>query len=186
MAEAGGEAGTRIKAKRRKRATRSEMALREARILESLTAGLSTADVAAREGLSLRRTRELAAEIFARRPIDQPAIFLQAQIRRLSEAMLVSYSAMSGGNLKAVDRVVKVARELERLHGLAPAVLAPAPLAPPQVPLAPPPAPLALAPPQNTGAAVNEVREQKSWRGSAWVRRIDSWGLVRIPELAVF
>ncbi len=150
MAETGGEAGTRIKARRRKRATKSEMALREARILEWLTAGLSTADIAAREGLSLRRMREMAAEIFARRPIDQPAIFLQAQIRRLSEAMLVSYSAMSDGNLKAVDRVVKVARELERLHGFAPALLAPAPLAPP-------PAPLALAPPQKSDAAVNET-----------------------------
>ena len=84
------------------------MALRDKRIVEYLTAGLSTADVAAREGLSLRRMREMVAEIFARRPIDQPAIFLQAQIRRLREAMLVSYSAMSGGNLKAVDRVVKV------------------------------------------------------------------------------
>ncbi len=150
MAEAGGEAGTRIKARRRKRATKSEMAVREARIVEWLTAGLSTADVAAREGLSLRRMREMAAEIFARRPIDQPAIFLHAQIRRLSEAMLVSYSAMSGGNLKAVDRVVKVARELERLHGFAPAILGPDPL--PQ-----PPAPLALAPPQNIDAAVNET-----------------------------
>ena len=31
--------------------------------------------------------------------------------------MLVSYSAMSLGDLKAVDKVIKVARELDRYHG---------------------------------------------------------------------
>ena len=31
--------------------------------------------------------------------------------------MLVSYSAMSNGDLRAVDKVVKVARELDRYHG---------------------------------------------------------------------
>ena len=55
------------------------------------------------------------------------------QIRRLSEAMLVAYSAMSGGNLKAVDRVVKIVRELDRYHGFALAQ----PLAPDLAPLRP-------------------------------------------------
>ena len=36
---------------------------------------------------------------------------------RLSEALIVAYSAMSGGNLRAVDRVVKIVRELDRYHG---------------------------------------------------------------------
>ena len=31
--------------------------------------------------------------------------------------MLVSYSAMSLGDLKAVDKVIKVARQLDRYHG---------------------------------------------------------------------
>ena len=34
--------------------------------------------------------------------------------------MLVAYSAMSNGNLKAVDQVIKVVRELDRYHGFAP------------------------------------------------------------------
>src|SRR4249919_1210436 len=106
MGGAGGKAGSKVKPRGGKRATRREMALRDLRIMERLAAGLTTAEVAAREGLSPRRMRELTAEIFARRPIDAPAHFHQLQIRRLSEAMLVSYSAMSGGNLKAVDRVV--------------------------------------------------------------------------------
>ena len=34
--------------------------------------------------------------------------------------MLVAYSAMSLGDLKAVDQVIKVARELDRYHGFGP------------------------------------------------------------------
>ena len=33
--------------------------------------------------------------------------------------MLVAYGAMGGGNLDAVDRVMKLARELDRYHGFA-------------------------------------------------------------------
>jgi hypothetical protein len=37
---------------------------------------------------------------------------------RLNEAPLVSFGAMSGANLPAIDRVVKIVRELDRYHGL--------------------------------------------------------------------
>jgi hypothetical protein len=50
--------------------------------------------------------RERKAAILARRGIDPPHEFIQLQIRRLSEAMLVAYSAMGNGNLHAVDQVV--------------------------------------------------------------------------------
>ena len=41
------------------------------------------------------------------------------QVSRLEEALLVSFGAMSGANLQAVDRVVKIVRELDRYHGFA-------------------------------------------------------------------
>jgi hypothetical protein len=63
--------------------------------------------------------REVVREILARRAPEPPAEFLAVQISRLSEALLVSYSAMSGGNLQAVDRVVKIVRALDRYHGFA-------------------------------------------------------------------
>ena len=47
-----------------------------------------------------------------------PEEFVATQVSRLNEALLVAYSAMSGTNLKAVDRVVKIVRELDRYHGL--------------------------------------------------------------------
>jgi DNA-binding CsgD family transcriptional regulator len=47
-----------------------EMAARGARILERLAAGLTLAEAAAFEGLSLRRAREILAETAALRGFD--------------------------------------------------------------------------------------------------------------------
>ena len=68
----------------------------------------------------MKWARERKAALLASRVIDTPHEFIKLQIRRLSEAMLVSYSAMSNGDLRAVDQVIKVARELDRYHGFAP------------------------------------------------------------------
>ena len=70
--------------------------------------------------------------------------------------MLVAYSAMSAGNLKAVDQVIKVVRELDRYHGFTPRPVAPnytpsLPTASP--PLALPEPPAALAPPKAESVA---------------------------------
>ncbi len=37
---------------------------------------------------------------------------------RLNEALLMSFGAMWGANLPAIDRVVRIVRELDRYHGL--------------------------------------------------------------------
>ncbi len=37
---------------------------------------------------------------------------------RLNEALLISFGAMSGANLSAVDRVVRIVRELDHYQGL--------------------------------------------------------------------
>jgi hypothetical protein len=77
-------------------------------------------EIAAKERLTLKRIRNLVREILARRMPQPPAEFVALQISRLSEALLVSYSAMGGANLKAVDRVVRIVRELDRYHGFSP------------------------------------------------------------------
>ena len=102
-----------------RRATRLKRAEREARIIAYLNRGVSADEIAAREGLTLKRMRNLVREILARRMPQPPAEFVALQISRLNEALLVSYSAMSGANLEAVDRVVKIVRELDRYHGFA-------------------------------------------------------------------
>ena len=103
-----------------RRATKREMAKRDLRLIEQLAAGVTIEEIAASEGISVQWARERKAAILAKRVVDPPHDFVQLQIRRLSEAMLVAYSAMSNGNLHAVDHVLKIVRELDRYHGFGP------------------------------------------------------------------
>jgi hypothetical protein len=107
---------------------------------------VSVAEIAAHEGVSPKRMRNLVREILDARMPQPPAEFLALQVSRLNEAMLVSYTAMhnsfSGTNFEAVDRVIRIVRELDRYHGFAPREAASrAQLAPPAH------TPLALGPP---------------------------------------
>ena len=106
-----------------RRAARLDRAGRETRIVSLLNRGVSVAEIAAREGVSLKRMRNRVQEILAKRMPQPPAEFLALQVSRLNEALLVSYSAMhtsaSGANFEAVDRVVRIVRELDRYHGFA-------------------------------------------------------------------
>ena len=111
---------------------------------------MSVAEIAANQGVSLKRMRNLVREILDTRMPRPPAEFLALQVSRLNEALLVSYAAMhssvSGTNFEAVDRVVRIVRELDRYHGLF-AVREVTPR--PEHPQLPPPRqiPLALGPP---------------------------------------
>jgi DNA-binding CsgD family transcriptional regulator len=117
MTETGGEKSGRP---RRRRASRRQMAIRELKIVELMAGGVSVREIALRERLSERRVREIVAHALARRERVAGPEFFELQVRRLSEALFVSYGSMSDGNLKAVDRVVKIVRELDRYHGFAP------------------------------------------------------------------
>jgi DNA-binding CsgD family transcriptional regulator len=131
-----------------RRKVRQTKADRERRIMNLLNAGGSAADIARLEGLSLKRVRNLVREILAQRMPQPPAEFVALQVSRLSEALLVSYTAMygasTGANFQAIDRVVRIVRELDRYHGYVP-LEAPTRADDPR--LAPPPSPLALEAP---------------------------------------
>ena len=108
-------------------APRRKTADRRLRILERLTTGLSVAHIARAEQLSVQRMRQIIAEMLASREIDPPAGFVQFQIARLSEAMIVARTMMMEGNLQAMDRWIKLMGELDRYHGFAPAQIPAAP-----------------------------------------------------------
>ena len=107
----------------KRRATRVEKAEREQRVVSLLNRGVSIPEIAAQQGLSLKRMRKVVREILAKRMPQPPAEFLALQVSRLNEALLVTYSAMhtstAGTNFEAVDRVVKIVPELDRYHGFA-------------------------------------------------------------------
>src|SRR5271156_5367338 len=106
-----------------RRATRRETVGREERIVGLLNRGASVPEIAASEGLTLKRMRNVVREILTQRMPQPPAEFLALQVSRLNEALLVSFSAMhtsmTGANFEAVDRVVRIVRELDRYHGFA-------------------------------------------------------------------
>ncbi len=99
------------------RAARLAKFKREQRIVEYLNRGVSVAEIAAQVGVGEKRMRAVIREILARRMPHQPEQFVAIQLSRLNEALLVAYSAMSPTNLKAVDQVVKIVRELDRYGG---------------------------------------------------------------------
>ncbi len=90
---------------------------REQLIVEYLNRGVSVSEIAARVGVGEKRLRAVVRDILARRMPYPPAEFVAIQLSRLNEALLVAYSAMSPTNLKAVDQVVKIVRELDRYGG---------------------------------------------------------------------
>jgi hypothetical protein len=158
--------------RKRQRATKRDLAQRDLRLIEKLAAGVTIEEIAASEGISIKWARERKAAVLASRVIDTPHEFIKLQIRRLSEAMLVSYSAMSNGDLKAVDKVIKVARELDRYHGFAPEGGAQRHAAS----LSAPPPPL-LALPQPPAA-----EPEMDWDDSATREGRSRWGLRRRPR----
>jgi hypothetical protein len=101
--------------------------------------------------------RNLVRKILAELAPEPPAQFLALQISRLNEALLVSYSAMhnsmTGTNFEAVDRVIRIVRELDRHHGFAPA---PRPREAPETLRLPPPAesPIAIPRPAPVGERI--------------------------------
>ena len=99
------------------RAARLAKFKREQRIVEYLNRGVSIVEIAAQVGVGEKRMRAIVREIMDRRMPHPPREFVAIQVSRLNEALLVAYSAMSPTNLKAVDQVVKIVRELDRYHG---------------------------------------------------------------------
>ncbi|MGO8800981.1 MAG: hypothetical protein ACLQJL_18070 [Roseiarcus sp.] len=139
----------------RRAAARRATAQRKLRIVEQLVAGMSVARIAQAENRSVRRVRQIIAQTLAEREIDPPAGFVQLQIARLNDAMMVAHTRMIEGDLRAIDRLVKLVGELDRYHGLR-APVTPALQAPPPTPLqiaAPAPARPLLQPAPETAEA---------------------------------
>ncbi len=117
---------------------RRATAERKQRILERLTMGASVINIANVEKITLRRVRQIIAEMLAKREVDPPAGFVQLQIARLSDAMVVAHTMMMEGDLKAMDRLIKLASELDRYHGFGRALIGNAPDAAPAAQIAAP------------------------------------------------
>jgi DNA-binding CsgD family transcriptional regulator len=103
---------------RAQREARERRAERERRIVGLLKQGLGVSEIAAGEGITVRGMRKAIRRLIARRAPEATSEFVAVQASRLNEALRTSYEAMSGENLAAVDRVVRIVRELDLYHGL--------------------------------------------------------------------
>ena len=52
-----------------------------------------------------------------KREVDPPSGYVQLQIARVGEAMVVAHTMMLQGDLQALDRLIKLNGELDRYHG---------------------------------------------------------------------
>ncbi len=106
-------------------AARAKKTKRETRIIGLLSRGISMAEIAAREAVSVNRMRKVVRGALERRIPQPPAEYVALQVNRLNEALLVSYGSMynseSGANFEAIDSVVNIVREMDRYHGFFPA-----------------------------------------------------------------
>ena len=80
----------------------------------------TVAHIARVEQLMAPRAPQIIAEMLASRETDPPAGFVQLQIARLSEAMIVARTMMMQGNLQSVDRWIELTSGLNRYHGFSP------------------------------------------------------------------
>ncbi len=135
-----------------------------------LNRGASVPEIAASEGLTLKRMRNVVRGILSERMPQPPAEFLALQVSRLNEALLVSFTAMhtpaEGTNFEAVDRVVRIVRELDRYHGFA---AAPRPREETEAHRLPPPVerPLALEGPSPSDSLITPQVIEKAQFGLA-------------------
>jgi DNA-binding CsgD family transcriptional regulator len=92
---------------------------RERRVVEGLKGGVSMVEIARREGITQQGFRKYVLNLYANHAPEANREFIATQMIRLNAALNVSFGAKSAENLPAVDRVVKIVRELDRCHGVA-------------------------------------------------------------------
>jgi hypothetical protein len=98
-----------------RRAARQAKATQERRFIESLNRGVSVAVIAV--GGLWGEAHARAGSRHSRSPHARAARAVPRDAGEPSRALHVSFCAMSGSNIQAVDRVVKIVRELDRYHG---------------------------------------------------------------------
>ncbi len=83
-------------------------------VVEYVNRGVAIPEIAARVGITESAARATLRDVLARSIPESPEEFAAIQMSRLNEALLVAYSAMGEMNPKAVDRVVRIVRALDR------------------------------------------------------------------------
>ncbi len=87
---------------------------RRERIFAHLRLGWTYEKIALEEGVSERRIRQIVTEALRRQELDDPTDYALIQLMRLDCALEVAAKAVDGGDLRAIDSLIKVLERIDR------------------------------------------------------------------------
>ena len=96
---------------KRSRVTRAQ------RVLASLIAGAAVDEIGAAERLTRKRTESILRQELRNRWVAPAEAFARLQIARLEQMFLKLLDRLQEGDLKAIDRALKIVDRLDRYHG---------------------------------------------------------------------
>ena len=106
---------------KRSRVTRAQ------RVLASLIAGAGVDEISTTERLTRKRTESILRQELRNRWIAPADDFAKLQIARLEQMILKLLDRLQDGDLKAIDRALKIVDRLDRYHGFTKANRVPEP-----------------------------------------------------------
>ena len=95
------------------------MLLRRQRIFARLREGLGYEEIAAEEGVSLRRIRQIVSEVLQKRAVDNGAEHAKLQLDRLAPAVQLGAEAIAAGDVSAIAPYLKALDRLDRYQSVA-------------------------------------------------------------------
>ena len=93
------------------------MMLRRKRIFARLREGMAYDEIAALEGVTTERIRQIVAEVLQKRAVDSGADHAKLQLDRLAPALQVAAEAVAAGDVTAIAAYLKVIDRLDRYQG---------------------------------------------------------------------
>jgi hypothetical protein len=106
------------------RSKRSRTTLAQ-RVLASLVAGAGVDEISTAEQLTRKRTENLLRQELRNRWVAPAEEFARLQIARLEQMILKLLERIQNGDLKAIDRALKIVDRLDRYHGFTKATRVP-------------------------------------------------------------
>ena len=107
--------------------TKRARVTRAQRILASLIAGAGVGEIAATERLTPKRTESILRQELRNRWVAPAEDFARLQIARLEQMILKLLERLQSGDLRAIDRALKIVDRLDRYHGFTKAQRLPEP-----------------------------------------------------------
>src|SRR3984957_6576403 len=104
---------------RRRRLGGQGMMLRRKRIFARLREGMAYDEIAALEGVTTERIRQIVAEVLQKRAVDSGADHAKLQLDRLAPALQVAAEAVAAGDGAAIAAYLKVIDRLDRYQAVA-------------------------------------------------------------------